>query len=75
MATLNASHFRVAELLPSAARSRGAGEEHKTGNNNMELKDTNIAAFDQSDCTLAPGELVDQSGIYEICHQDEPRAS
>ena len=45
----------------------------------MELKDTNvetnIETYDQSDCTLAPGELVDQSGIYEICHHDEPRAN
>ncbi len=41
----------------------------------MELKDRNIAIYDQTDCTLVPGELVDQSGIYEICHQDEPRAS
>jgi hypothetical protein len=35
----------------------------------------NTAKFDQTDCTLAPGELVEQSGIYEICHQDEPRTS
>ena len=45
----------------------------------MELKDTNvetiIETFNQSDCTLAPGDLIEQSGIYEICHQDEPRAS
>jgi hypothetical protein len=41
----------------------------------MELNDTNIEVFDQSDCTLAPGELIEHSGIYEICHQDEPRAS
>jgi len=45
----------------------------------MALKDTNIETtvetYDQSDCTLAPGELIKQSGIYEICHQNEPRAS
>lgn len=35
----------------------------------------NTTTFDQTDCFLAPGELVQQSGIYEICHQDEPRAS
>src|SRR5690349_7160333 len=29
--------------------------------------------YDQSDCPLCPGELVTQSGIYEICHKDEPR--
>src|SRR5689334_18918997 len=31
--------------------------------------------YDQSDCTLNPGELVTESGIYEICHSDEPRTS
>lgn len=31
--------------------------------------------FDQSDCTLIPGEPVEHSGIYEICHSDEPRTS
>jgi hypothetical protein len=45
----------------------------------MELKDTKnettVETYDQSDCTLAPGELIEQSWIYEICHQDEPRAS
>jgi len=35
----------------------------------------NTTIFDQTDCLLAPGELVEHSGIYEICHQDEPRAS
>ena len=64
----------MAKLLPRAARSPGAEGRNRTGNN-MELKDTNIEIFDQSDCTLAPGELIEQSGIYEICHQDEPRAS
>jgi hypothetical protein len=48
-------------------------------NTTMELKDTKtettLETYDQSDCTLAPGELIEQSGIYEICHQDEPRAS
>jgi hypothetical protein len=68
----------LAELLPA----RGAFPELKEGTetgNNMELKDTNVEinveTYDQSDCTLAPGELIEQSGIYEICHQDEPRAS
>jgi hypothetical protein len=41
----------------------------------MELNTRNIELYDQTDCTLAPGELVEQSGIYVICHQDEPRAS
>jgi hypothetical protein len=31
--------------------------------------------FDQSDCTLVPGELIAQSGIYEICHHDEDRTT
>jgi hypothetical protein len=56
----------------SAPSGRKEGHEKETI---MELNDTNIEAFDQSDCTLAPGELIEQSGIYEICHQDEPRAS
>lgn len=33
----------------------------------------NLEVFDQSDCTLAPGEPVSESGVYEICHVDEPR--
>lgn len=32
-------------------------------------------SYDQSDCTLIPGEPVAESGIYEICHSDEPRTS
>jgi hypothetical protein len=39
----------------------------------MSLRDT--AVFDQSDCTLLPGELIEHSGIYEICHFDEDRAT
>jgi hypothetical protein len=31
--------------------------------------------FDQTDCTLNPGELIQHSGIYEICHEDESRAT
>jgi hypothetical protein len=31
--------------------------------------------YDQSDCTLNPGEIVEHSGIYEICHSDEPRTT
>lgn len=29
--------------------------------------------YDQDDCLLAPGEAVMESGVYEICHSDEPR--
>ncbi|HWS16612.1 MAG TPA: hypothetical protein VN223_01285 [Candidatus Elarobacter sp.] len=64
----------MAKLLPSA-RSRGLQEGKTETGTIMELKDRNIAIYDQTDCTLVPGELVDQSGIYEICHRDEPRAS
>jgi hypothetical protein len=62
---------------PSCSRAvRVSGAEGRTlQGNTMELNDTNIEVFDQSDCTLAPGELIEHSGIYEICHQDEPRAS
>jgi hypothetical protein len=35
----------------------------------------NTQIFDQSDCTLCPGELIESSGIYEICHHDEERAT
>jgi hypothetical protein len=35
----------------------------------------NIPVFDQSDCTLMPGALIEHSGIYEICHSDENRAT
>ncbi|HEX4604705.1 MAG TPA: hypothetical protein VH724_11965 [Candidatus Angelobacter sp.] len=41
----------------------------------MELNDVNTQLFDQTDCLLAPGELVQHSGIYEICHHDEPRST
>jgi len=47
------------------------GKEHNK--RSMELR--NITSFENTDCLLAPGELVQQSGIYEVCHQDEPRAS
>jgi hypothetical protein len=41
----------------------------------MELTDKNKSMFDQTDCMLTPGEPVQQSGIYEICHHDEERSS
>ena len=31
--------------------------------------------FSQSDCALCPGEVIEQSGIYEICHHDEKRTT
>jgi hypothetical protein len=39
----------------------------------MSLRDTPV--FDQSDCTLMPGDVIEHSGIYEICHLDEDRAT
>jgi hypothetical protein len=29
--------------------------------------------YTQSDCPYSAGELILQSGLYEICHYDEPR--
>jgi len=28
---------------------------------------------DQSDCPYSPGEVIAESGLYEICHYNEPR--
>jgi hypothetical protein len=41
----------------------------------MTYKARTSSIYDQSDCTLNPGEPVMHSGIYEICHSDEPRTS
>lgn len=41
----------------------------------MEAKIKNDVHSEFSDCTLSPGELVPESGIYEICHADEPRVT
>ena len=30
---------------------------------------------DQSDCPFLPGEIIAQSGLYEICHYREPRTT
>lgn len=46
-----------------------------TQQRSMKLQDTNNTIFDQADCLLTPGELVQYSGIYEICHHDEPRST
>jgi hypothetical protein len=37
--------------------------------------ESKLEIYDQSDCTLTPGEPVLESGVYEICHFDEPRRS
>lgn len=34
-----------------------------------------IPNYDQTDCPLSAGEFVEHSGIYEICHFDEPRTT
>lgn len=39
------------------------------------MKNGNHVVYDQSDCPLLPGEIVQESGVYEICHADEPRVS
>lgn len=39
----------------------------------MTLRNTTV--FDQSDCTLLPGDLIAHTGVYEICHFDEQRAT
>jgi len=31
--------------------------------------------FSQSDCPLSPGQPVPTTGLYEICHYDEPRVA
>lgn len=36
---------------------------------------TGSNGFDQSDCPYAPGQDVIDSGLYEICHADEPRTT
>lgn len=41
----------------------------------MKFLNVNYIKFDQSDCPILPGELVEQSGIYEICHTDEARTT
>ena len=41
----------------------------------MQLKNANHVRYDQSDCTRSPGDEVKESGVYEICHADEPKAT
>lgn len=42
-------------------------------NGSESRKNGNGVHYDQSDCHLKPGEMVQESGVYEICHLDEPR--
>ena len=67
----NASHLRE----PSCSQAWRAQPRPRKEHNKRSMAPINTTIFDQTDCLLAPGELVQQSGIYEICHQDEPRAS
>jgi hypothetical protein len=39
------------------------------------VENGNQIRFEQSDCPFSPGEAVKESGIYEICHLNEPRIS
>ena len=32
-------------------------------------------ADEQTDCPFLPGELICESGLYEICHKGEPRST
>jgi|SRR5579864_2571684 len=41
----------------------------------MKVRNGSEVRIEQSDCPLMPGEIVEESGIYEICHTDEPRSS
>ena len=41
----------------------------------MKAKNGNGSHYDISDCPISPGTLVEESGIYEICHVDEPRVT
>ena len=41
----------------------------------MPIINGNLVQYDRSDCVLVPGEVVQCSGVYEICHSDEPRAT
>lgn len=38
-------------------------------------KATTVSQYDQADCSLTAGQEIAQSGIYEICHFDEPRTT
>jgi len=39
------------------------------------MRSQSTVLFDQSDCTLLPGDVIEHSGIYEICHFDEDRST
>jgi hypothetical protein len=41
----------------------------------MKKRKVDVNQYDQSDCPLIAGHEIAQSGIYEICHHDEPRAT
>ena len=41
----------------------------------MEYNSIHGKGIDQSDCPFPPGDMVSDSGLYEICHyDDEPRS-
>jgi len=39
----------------------------------MQVSTTIPPSFDQDDCPYLAGDTIQQSGLYEICHHDEPR--
>lgn len=39
----------------------------------MQENATNHNGFDQTDCPFVAGDSITQSGLYEICHYNEPR--
>lgn len=41
----------------------------------MKKRKSDVNPYDQSDCPLTAGHEIDQSGIYQICHYDEPRTT
>jgi|SRR5579864_816578 len=69
--------FRTHHICGSRVALKHGARSCSPGRNltRRSMAPRNTTIFDQTDCLLAPGELVEQTGIYEICHQDEPRAS
>ena len=41
----------------------------------MQEHATKSTDYDQADCPFPAGETIEQSGLYEICHHDEPRTT
>ncbi len=41
----------------------------------MQEKDLPLMKNEQADCPFVSGTLICESGLYEICHKDEPRST